>query len=168
LALAAVAVIVSLFLASTDAGSVYIQRQATSSSSLSEDGFSGRTSTWLIHVDYLTDRPALLLTGIGLGYSYQVIGEIAHNLFLHIWVELGLFGLIGFLLFHLRLLRSLSQAKARTMYWTVIALLLTGMAQETLYPIVFLTHFLAFYASALVIVLRIGYVRTLAIPEGPA
>jgi hypothetical protein len=44
----------------------------------------------------------------------------------------------------------------RAMRLTFWALLITGLTQETLYPVAAFSHFLGFYLSALVIALRFG------------
>jgi O-antigen ligase len=131
-----------------------VERQSSSASSVDEDGMSGRTTIWQDHLDYFTSHPINLIVGTGYGYAGWVSPANAHNLYLHVTTEAGLVGLIFFLYLQRRTLLLLRGHKLRTMRLTVLALLVSGLTQETFYPVVSFSHFLGFYLSVLAITLR--------------
>jgi hypothetical protein len=133
-----------------------VDRQSSSVSALNDDGLSGRTGIWQDHVGYFAAHPLNVLYGAGFGYASKASATNAHMLYLHVMTETGLAGLALFLYVQRQTLRLLRMAGARTMFWTVCALLLTGLTQETLYPVAAFSHFLGFYLSALVVAIRVA------------
>jgi O-antigen ligase len=133
-----------------------VERQASSSSSLDEDGLSGRTDIWQEHLNYFAEHPLNVLFGTGYGYAGRVGSNNAHDMYLHVMTETGLAGLLLFLYLQRQTLLLLQSPHMRAMRLTFWALLITGLTQETLYPVAAFSHFLGFYLSALVIALRFG------------
>jgi O-antigen ligase len=131
-----------------------VERQSSSVSSLDDDGLSGRTSIWQDHLDYFAAHPLNLIFGAGYGYAGKACKNNAHMLLLHVVTEAGLAGGLIFLYLQGQTLLLLRNTRLRTMRLTVWALLLTGLTQETLYPVAAFSHFLGFYLSALVMALR--------------
>lgn len=124
--------------------------QASSSITLSngmEVDFSlgYRFFMWYGILSVIFSNPITFL--IGLGYEslafkfneliyFPVYVNAAHNIFLQVWCELGIVGMVLFfmpLLFVLLRLLKISQSIRVTLLPTVIAVILTGLTQETLY-----------------------------------
>jgi O-antigen ligase len=158
---AAASILLGAYLGTSDDFQDYLKRQQSSTSSLNEDGFNGRTDLWKEHVDYLAEHPATILSGVGFGYTFHAHSNNSHMNYLHVTTELGIFGLMAFLGFFWRLLQELKGIRA--MYLTVIALLLTSLTQETFYPTLAFTHFLAFFMSAVVATIRIANSKTITV-----
>jgi hypothetical protein len=163
LGMASVAIACSLFMAGSAVFADYAERQLSSTSSLNEDQFSNRVPIWQEHIQYLADHPFAALFGVGFGYSYETVGENAHMLYLHVATELGLVGLGVFLWVSWKILNALKVS--RSMYWCFIVFLLTGLSQETFYPTIAFTHFLAFFLSAAVAVIRIKRMRSVTLTQ---
>jgi O-antigen ligase len=132
----------------------YIDRQSSSASSLDDDGLSGRTGIWQDHLDYFSNHPLNLLFGTGFGYGGKASDSNAHMLYFHVMTETGLAGLLVFMYIQRRTLLMCINPRLRTMRLTILALLITGVTQDSLYPTPAFTHFLGFYLSVLVISLR--------------
>ncbi|HSQ40876.1 MAG TPA: O-antigen ligase family protein [Fibrobacteraceae bacterium] len=67
---------------------------------------------------------------------FPVYSNAAHNIFVHVWAELGLIGFVLFFGSLAALLLNLRQSKTairRAFIPTLLAILLTGLMQETLY-----------------------------------
>ncbi len=129
-------------------------RQSTLTTSLAEDGFDGRTENWQIYLDFLQEVPERWVVGAGFG-SYIEAGTGAHNLYLTIIADLGLFGLAAFALGISKLLHLLRKVEPQPMplFWVTGCLLLSGFAQETFYPVPAFGHFLGLYVCTIAIVL---------------
>lgn len=56
-----------------------------------------RVMLWAEGLTYLTQSPLWVVTGIGAGEYAQEFGLVAHNSFIHAYVEMGLFGGTAFL-----------------------------------------------------------------------
>jgi O-antigen ligase len=154
LGVAAASILLGAYLGTSDDFSDYIKRQESSTSSLNDDGFNGRTDLWKEHVDYFADHPVTILSGVGFGYTFHAHSNNGHMNYLHVTTELGVLGLIAFLGFFWKLLQDLKATRA--MFLTLIALLLTSLTQETFYPTLAFTHFLPFFMSAVVATIRVA------------
>jgi O-antigen ligase/polysaccharide polymerase Wzy-like membrane protein len=166
--LAAVVFLVGSYLSSNEEFRWLTERQLSSASTLQDDGLSGRTDIWKDYGAFLIAHPVTLFTGVGFGFAVNISPYNAHLLYLHIVAEMGILGLFAFFWFHRKLLSSLARKKAFAMAWTVVALLLTGLTQETLYPVIIFTHFIAFYLSANAAVLRINSLESITVREDEA
>jgi O-antigen ligase len=131
-----------------------VERQTSSASSMEEDGLSGRTDIWQEHFSYFKFNPLNIIVGTGFGYTAKTHSDNAHMLYLHVLTETGSVGLLFFIYLQRRTLLLLQDRRTRAMRLTVWALLLTGLTQETLYPVATFSHFLGFYLSALAVTLR--------------
>ena len=154
LAVLAISALVALYVSSADAFSTFADRLVSSASPSDDVGISARTDIWKEHIQYFEKNPLAVLTGAGFGYALKASTDNAHLLYLHILTELGLGGLALFIFGNWKLLASLAARKSFAMYWMVWCLLLTGLTQETFYPTIVFTHFVAFFGSAIVAVLR--------------
>ena len=130
-------------------------RQGTVRSSLDEDGFSGRTQIWTEKIQYLNASPKHWIFGFGFGSAIET-GTNAHLEYLHVILETGLIGLCALAYWQWRIISSLWHAgkAARPLFWVCIALLLTCLDQESLYPVAAYPIFLSFYIFAITICLR--------------
>ncbi len=143
-------------LESTD-GSL-IERQATLLDAGNTENLSGRDERWAAKIHFLNDRPVRWIVGGGFGSGWDTTdsGESAHLLPLHILSEAGVIGLgLAILLFG-QILIALRQQEAmpQAMFWMSITHLLSGLAQETFYPVPALIGFLHFYFCSVAIALR--------------
>jgi len=161
LSVAAASILAGAYLGASEDFRDYLERQQSSTSSLNDDGFNGRTDLWREHVDYFADHPGAILSGVGFGYNFHAHSNNAHMNYLHVTTELGVLGLIAFLGFFWKLLQDLKATRA--MYLTVIALLLTSLTQETFYPTLAFTHFLPFFMSAVVVTIRVANSETITL-----
>lgn len=96
---------------------------------------------------------------IGLGYEtlvdnfnklvyFPVYVNGAHNVYIHTWVEMGLIGLLLFIVPHLLVLAKIWKSKvksARFAVATIFAVLTTGFVQETLYGNISMGNFNTLY-----------------------
>jgi hypothetical protein len=78
---------------------IYMHRWTGVDLSSAADVSSGRSDIWIRAFMLMMDSPVSLITGFGWG-TWSVMGFIlvAHNYYLSMWFELGLVGVIGFLL----------------------------------------------------------------------
>ncbi len=78
----------------------YINRWTGVSLSSAADISSGRSDFWSQAFMLMMNSPVSLITGFGWGTWWSVTGSIfaAHNHYLLLWFELGLVGVVGFLL----------------------------------------------------------------------
>lgn len=132
-----------------------IERQSTLTRPVESGNLSGRDQIWTNRLEFLNEDPVRWVLGTGFGSSRQS-GENAHLLYLHVVVETGLVGLLFFLLLVAALLRALYRAGgARSpVLWGTVALLFSGLTQETLYPVPAFLNFLAFFGFVLGLALR--------------
>jgi hypothetical protein len=94
------------------------------------------------------------LLGSGFGAAS---GKNAHLLYLQIVYEVGLIGLAVFagLIYKVLSYLKFYERGIRPIYWATIAFLLSGLSQETFYPVPSFGHFLGFYLCSLAIALRL-------------
>jgi hypothetical protein len=121
------------------------------------DSLSGRPLIWKRHLDSLKANPLHLLIGAGFG-SARVAGKGSngHMLYLHIVAETGFIGLLVFSALIFIILKTLYRYEAGSLvlFWGTIALLLSGLTQETFYPVPSMAHFIGLYLVALAVALR--------------
>lgn len=131
-----------------------VERQSSTVSAMDNDGLSGRTTIWQDHLDYFSSHPLNAIVGAGYGYAEMASDTNAHDLYLQVATETGLVGIMIFIYMQRQTMLVLRPPQLRTIYLTVSALLITGLTQETLYPVVSFSHFLGFYLSVLAVSLR--------------
>jgi hypothetical protein len=148
LALTSLLVVVGLYFSANlaDAFSRAVRRQQTITTSYEEDGLAGRVEIWNERLALLNWEPALWLTGTGFGSAIES-GNNGHMLYLQTTLECGLLGTGVFLFFAWKVLSFLWRlgAKARVLCYLTVAILLSGLTQETLYPVPALGHFCGMY-----------------------
>lgn len=129
-----------------------VARQLTLTEQYSSDNLSGRDGIWRERIEFLNEEPVRWLIGTGVG-SARESGENAHMLYLQIVVESGVIGLTAFMIFFCGVLRALSSAgrKWSPLFWGTIALLVSALTQETLYPVPAFATFLLFYSVAVAV-----------------
>jgi hypothetical protein len=152
LVLAIIGFALSAYLVGTDGFQRYAERQQSAATALNENGISGRTDIWQEHITYFEEHPLALIWGSGFGFNSHASENNAHNLYLHVTTEMGLFGLAAFLLVFWKIMPTLKRSPA--MWLTVVSLLLTGLTQETFYPVLAFPGFLPFFFSAAVAAVR--------------
>ncbi len=137
-----------------------IQRQAAivDSSAADSGNFSGRTDFWKAHIELLNRNLGHWVWGSGLGTARDS-GFYSHNNYLSVIFELGLIGLMGFLLAMGRILRSLWRwdFPIRGLFWTVIVLLFTALTLDVFHPVPHRGQWLPFFMACLALSL---YART--------
>jgi O-antigen ligase len=93
-------------------GAVFIQRllsQSTSSDMV--DVSSGRNLLWAAAIGRMMETPISLITGFGWNvYDSMGFSLIPHNHYIALWFELGLVGLVCFLLINYTIVRALLSA----------------------------------------------------------
>lgn len=148
LASTAVFVVVGLYFSANlaDAFSRAVSRQQSIATSYDEDGLAGRVEIWSERVALLNWEPVLWLTGSGFGSAIES-GNNGHMLYLQTTLECGLVGTGLFLFLAWKVLSFLWRlgARARVLCYVTIAILLSGLTQETLYPVPALGHFSGMY-----------------------
>lgn len=148
LASTALFVVVSLYFSANlaDVFSRAVSRQQSIATSYDEDGLAGRVEIWSERVALLNWEPALWLTGTGFGSAIES-GNNGHMLYLQTTLECGLVGTGVFLFFAWKVLSLLWRlgASARVLCYLTVAILLSGLTQETLYPVPALGHFCGMY-----------------------
>jgi len=132
-----------------------VERQSTILEADDVDNLSGRWDIWLEYLDYLYRNPVCFVTGSGLGSSFE-FSRGGHLLYLTILTETGLFGLLIFLGFFLKILSLLLKHEAgiQPLFWATICLLVSCLTQETFYPVTALGHFIGFYLCCIALALR--------------
>lgn len=132
-----------------------VTRQETIGSSYEVDGFAGRVEIWNERVSLLNESVLTWVIGTGFGSAIET-GSNGHMLYLHIALECGLVGLIGFAVLAWRVGRALWRRGpgGRILFWATIALLLSALTQETFYPVPALSHFCGLYLFCVGVALR--------------
>lgn len=135
-----------------------LERQATLFEAGDKDNLSGRDELWAAKLAFLNQRPLRWFVGGGFGSGWDSTdsGESAHLLPLHIVTEAGIFGLaLGMVLFF-QILTALrrSESPPQAMFWATLIFLLSGVTQETFYPVPALLGFMHFYAAGVAIALH--------------
>jgi len=161
----AVAVVVGSYFSTSlsDTFSRAMSRQQSIATSYQEDGLAGRVEIWKERVALLNWEPALWLTGTGFGSAIES-GNNGHMLYLQTTLECGLLG-TGILLFLAWKVLSFLWRQgpgARVLCYLTVAILLSGLTQETLYPVPALGHFCGMYLFCLGVVLSSPSLR----PQG--
>jgi hypothetical protein len=132
-----------------------VERQSTISTSYEEDGFAGRVEIWNDRLALLNRHPVFWAAGTGYGSAVET-GSNGHMLYLHIALECGLVGLVGFLVLSQRITVFLWRGAeaGRAMCYATIALMVSALTQETFYPVPALGHFCGMYLFCVVVALR--------------
>lgn len=130
------------------------ERQSTLMDPTNEGNLSGRADIWNDCIEFLNEKPHRWIVGEGFGTAISS-GAHAHMLYLHIVLELGVLGLLGFIALAAYILRALWQCEsgAGPLFLTTVALLLSALTQETFYPVTALGHFLGLYLFSVAIAL---------------
>jgi hypothetical protein len=148
LASTAVFVVAGLYFSANldEAFSRAVSRQQSIATSYEEDGLAGRVEIWSQRVALLNWEPALWLTGTGFGSAIES-GNNGHMLYLQTTIECGLVGTGFFLFLAWKVLSFLWRlgARARVLCYLSAAILLSGLTQETLYPVPALGHYCGMY-----------------------
>ena len=152
----AVAVVVGSYFSTSlsDTFSRAMSRQESIATSYQEDGLAGRVEIWKERVALSNWEPALWITGTGFGSAIES-GNNGHMLYLQTTLECGLLGTAILLFLAWRVLSLLwrqGQA-ARVLCYLTVAILLSGLTQETLYPVPALGHFCGLYLFCIGVVL---------------
>lgn len=92
---------------------------------------SGRGILWDAAYRAILDRP---LTGFGIGnsvsalnmYSLNILGRTPHNTYLRMWVEMGIFGLLIYLLFVYNIFRGFFRMKNKNMLLVTVFAVIAG------------------------------------------
>jgi O-antigen ligase len=121
-----------------------------------EDVYSGgRPQLWASQIEYLNEQPLRWAIGAGFGTS---AGETGNDniLYLQIINEMGALGLASFIFAFGEIFRQLYRAgpDSRPMVFGTVAILVSSIAQETLYPVPAMGQFIAFYSLCLALALR--------------
>ena len=149
------------------------ERLNTLTSLESAEASSGRVEGWQKAVNYLWSEPLVILTGVGFDcwqYSlYQNCGLAnGHNLYLHIWAELGLVGGIIYIAFFIRLairffifMQQKGEASkiGGLTFCLMLSLFVWNMTEVGLYPSI--TRINALHAIMFLLGLMISYLRYL-------
>ena len=118
-----------------------VERQRSIVYAYAEDGFAGRVDIWTDRIELLSARPLAWVFGMGFGSAVET-GSNAHMMYLHLILELGIIGFIGFSVFMYRVCKALKGLKDcnRSLLYAIVALLVSGFSQETFYPVPALGH----------------------------
>lgn len=140
---------------SEDSLAALLERQLSLTRPLESGNLSGRQYIWEDRVDSLRSNPVSWIIGSGLGTGSET-SQTAHCLYLHIFTETGMIGLIVFGVVFAKLINTLrkSERDAKPVYLATFGFLLTAMTQETFYPVAYLGHFMGFYFCSVAIALR--------------
>jgi hypothetical protein len=131
-------------------------RQETIMDAYERDGVAGRDIIWAGRLELLDKNPIVWFTGTGFGAAYET-GTNAHMLYLHIVLETGLPGLAAFVWLFTRIIKALRKCRGGGLLISgTVAMLISGVTQETFYPVSAIGHLLAMYAVAIVITIRLG------------
>lgn len=133
------------------------QRQLTLARANDPENLSGRAGIWADTLALLAEDPVRWVTGVGPGLIAET-GYNAHMLYLHIVVEGGLIGLLIFAWAMWRILKTLHTVELweKPIFWASIALLVSSVTQETLYPVPAMGHFLGLYFCAVALAVSAG------------
>ena len=110
---------------------------------------------WGERMRLLLEKPTALVWGVGFGAALES-GPNAHLLPLHILLELGLLGLCLVVAIFAALLRQLWRVRIdeRVLFTGTVILLITGLTQETFYPLPSKGHLLGLYLCGVALALR--------------
>jgi O-antigen ligase len=155
LALVPLAVVV-LAVTEVDIGEM-VQRQAALLEAPSTESLSERDLIWRDRLEFLEHDKVRWLIGTGFG-SATASGAFAHNMYLHVIIEMGIVGLLAFGWFFVFVLRHLrANVPQQPCYFVAtLCLLFSSLTQETLYPVPALGFALPLYLMVLAIVIRAG------------
>jgi len=130
------------------------ERQSTLARAYDPASLSGRDAIWHSRLQALSDDPIRWVVGWGFG-SAATHGVNAHQQLLQLIVEAGLPALLAFFALLLPALRALWHVGSggHEAFWVTLALLATGLTQETFYPVTAFGHFLGLYLCLLGIAL---------------
>ncbi|HEX7079610.1 MAG TPA: O-antigen ligase family protein [Gammaproteobacteria bacterium] len=132
-----------------------MQRQAAVFEAPSAEALAGRDVIWQHRLQFLNDDKVRWLIGTGFG-SAMATGSDAHMLYLHIVVEMGVLGLLAFIVFYASILHALWRRLPYSRYFflATACLLVSSLTQETLYPVPALGFTLPLYLIALAVTIR--------------
>jgi hypothetical protein len=130
------------------------ERQLALGNAYESESLNGRDTIWIDYLVRLNEAPKRWILGSGFGAAS---GKNAHLLYLQIVYEVGLIGLAVFVWLIYGVLSHLNHYERgiRPIFWVTIAFLLSGLSQETFYPVPSFGHFLGFYLCSLAIALRV-------------
>jgi O-antigen ligase len=133
-----------------------LDRQKTIGSAYEADGLAGRVEIWNDRIGMLNENPILWFIGTGFGSAIET-GDNGHMLYLHITVECGIIGLAVFLFLVRNVAGTLwRRERGVKFFWcATLALLVSGLTQETFYPVPALSQFCGLYLFCLAVVLRL-------------
>jgi len=132
------------------------KRQSTLAAPYKPENLSGRYSIWKDSLILLDQDRIRWVIGSGFGSATGKERIFAHMFCLQVILEMGLVGLLVFVLLAYRVLSYLHQYErgVRAIFWMTVVLLLSSLSQETFYPVPAFGHFIGFYLCALAIALR--------------
>ncbi len=112
---------------------------------------SGRTVQWAAALDFIASNPSTFLWGVGWGFGGMVLPTAignAHCMYLQVLLELGIVGLIMFLvlLFNMYRLLQGKDSLLTALRAAFIGLLAASLTGEVFYPVVAMGSFLGFVA----------------------
>ncbi len=107
------------------------QRLGTTRTELTEGDLNGRLGNWAEGLSAFTERP-IIGFGSNMYRSVNVDGKVAHNSFLSVAVELGLIGLVLFLIVLLTVYRSILVQPRWTRWFWMTMFLVWGIGASTL------------------------------------
>lgn len=130
-----------------------LQRQSSVLDAGNAENLSGRDSIWRHWLGVILDRPDQWLFGAGFGATS---GDSAHMQPLHMFIEVGVVGVILFTMMFCQILRGLwiRELAPKPMFWALIGILPTLLTQETLYPVHAMGHFCGLTLVAIVMTLQ--------------
>ncbi len=141
-----------------------IERQSALFDAGNADNLSGRDDIWESRIAFLDEDPIRWVIGGGFGWQ---AGDNAHMLPLQYIVELGLIGLVVFIVLFGTILFMLYRHErgAQALFWTTLTLFISAASQETFFPVPAMGGFLTLYFAAIAIGLRDRYPPDPAAPE---
>ena len=149
-----------------------LDRQAALVAPIRVENLAGRWDIWTLTLQTLTEEPIAFFLGNGFGTAIDFVGHNAHMMPLQVLVELGIVGLIGFGMVVVGTLRLLSRSEAggRVLLWGTVALLLSSLTQETLYPSTAFGSFIALFLAGLALFVKQLEAQATGrlVPETPA
>jgi hypothetical protein len=150
--IAVMAVVTGLYFSSDFAAAFTeaVNRQESIATSYEDDGLAGRVEIWNDRVALLNQNPAYWLTGTGFGSAIET-GSNGHMLFLQTTLECGLLGTAVFLWLLWKTTNFLWRrgSEVRILCYLTLALLVSALTQETLYPVPALGHFCGMFLFCL-------------------
>ncbi|NJN30144.1 MAG: O-antigen ligase family protein [Synechococcales cyanobacterium RM1_1_8] len=134
-----------------------LERQATLFEAGDKDNLSGRDELWGAKIEFLNQKPLRWFFGGGFGSGWDSTdsGESAHLLPLHIVTEAGIIGLGLAILIFFQILIALQKTESspKAVFWITWIFLISGVSQETFYPVPALLGFMHFYGATVAIAL---------------